>query len=54
MKKILLRGLVLGVIIVLIACLNMGIIDLTVFAIISLQVINLAGTAIIIHNQRGD
>lgn len=54
MKKALLRGLILGLIIVLVSFLGMGIIDFTVFAIIGLLVLILAGVMTIIHNQRGD
>ena len=53
-KTALKRGLILGVIIVLIACLGMGIIDFTVFAIIGLLVLILAGVMTLVHNQRGD
>ena len=53
-KTALKRGLILGVIIVLIACVGMGIIDFTVFAIIALLVLILAGIMTLIHNQRGD
>ena len=52
--KIIKRGLILGLIIVLIACVGMGIIDFTVFFIIGLLVLILAGIMTIIHNQRGD
>ena len=51
-SKILKRGVILGLIIVLIACLGMGIIDITVFAIIGLLVLILAALMTIIHNQR--
>ena len=54
LKKALLRGLILGLIIVLVSFLGMGIIDFTVFAIIGLLVLILAGVMTIIHNQRGD
>lgn len=54
MKKILIRGLIIGLIIVLVSCVGMGIIDFTVFAIIGLLVLILAGIMTIIHNQRGD
>ena len=50
--KILKRGLLLGLIIVLIACVGMGIIDITVFAVVGLLVLILAGVMTIIHNQR--
>ena len=52
--KIIKRGLVLGLIIVLIACVGMGIIDITVFAIIGLLVLILAGVMTLVHNHRGD
>ena len=51
-KKILTRGLILGIIIVLIACVSMGIIDFIVFAIIGLLVLILAALMTIIHNQK--
>ena len=53
-KTALKRGLILGVIIVLIACVGMGVIDFTVFAIIAVLVMILAGVMTIVHNQRGD
>ena len=52
-KKILIRGLILGIIIVLIACVSMGIIDIVVFAIIGLLVLILAALMTIIHNRKG-
>lgn len=54
MKKAIRRGLILGLIIVLVSFLGMGIIDITMFAIIGLLVLILAGVMTIIHNQRGD
>lgn len=53
-KKILKRGAILGVFIVLIACVSIGVIDFVVFAIIGLLVLILAALMTIIHNQRGD
>lgn len=52
-KKILIRGLILGAIIVLIACVSMGIIDFIVFAIIGLLVLILAALMTIVHNHNG-
>lgn len=52
-KKILIRGLILGAIIVLIACVSMGIIDFIVFAIIGLLVLILAALMTIVHNHKG-
>ena len=52
--KIIKRGLILGLIIVLIACVGMGIIDIAVFGIIGLLVLILAGIMTIIHNHRGE
>ena len=52
--KILKRGLILGLIIVLIACVGMGIIDITVFAIVGLLVLILAGVMTLVHNNRNE
>ena len=54
MSKILKRGLILGLIIVLIGCIGMGIIDFVVFSILTLLLIIAAGVSAIIHNQRID
>ena len=51
MKKILIRGIILGFVIVLISLLGMGVIDIVVFGIIALLVLILACLATIIHNQ---
>lgn len=53
-KKIIFRGLLLAVIIVLIACVGMGIIDIVVFGVIALLVIIAASVATIAHNQKVD
>ena len=53
-KTALKRGLILGFIIVLIACLGMGIIDIVVFGVIALLVLIAAGVATIVHNQKVD
>ena len=53
-KTALKRGLILGLILVLIACLGMGIIDFVVFGIIALLLIIAAGITTIVHNQRID
>lgn len=54
MSKVLKRGLILGLIIVLISFLGMGIIDMVVFSILTLLLIIAAGVSAIIHNQRID
>ena len=51
MKKILIRGIILGFVIVLISLVGMGVIDIVVFGIIALLVLILACLATIIHNQ---
>ena len=51
MKKILIRGIILGFCIVLISLVGMGVIDIVVFGIIALLVLILACLATIIHNQ---
>ena len=53
-KKILTRGAILGIIIILITCVSFGIVDFVVFAIIGLLVLIFAALMTIIHNQRGD
>ena len=54
MSKVLKRGLVLGLAIVLISFLGMGIIDFVVFSVLALLLIIAAGVSAIIHNQRID
>ena len=54
MKKILIRGIILGFCIVLISLVGMGVIDFVVFAVIGLLVLIAAGVATIAHNQRID
>ena len=54
MSKVLKRGLILGLIIVLISFVGMGIIDFVVFIILALLLIIAAGISTIIHNQRID
>ena len=53
-KTALKRGLILGVIIVLISLVGMGVIDFVVFAILALLFVIAAGIATIVHNQRID
>lgn len=53
-KTALKRGLILGVIIVLISLFGMGVIDFVVFAILALLFIIAAGVATIAHNQKVD
>ena len=53
-KTALKRGLILGVIIVLISLVGMGIIDFVVFGVLALLVIIAAGVATIVHNQKVD
>ena len=54
MKKAIIRGIILGFIIVLVSLLGMGIIDMVVFGIVGLLVLILAGIATIIHNQNAN
>lgn len=54
MKKILLRGLGLALVITLISLVGMGVIDIVVFGIIALLVLILACLATIIHNQNAN
>ena len=53
-KSALKRGLILGVIIVLISLVGMGVIDFVVFAVLALLFIIAAGIATIVHNQKVD
>ena len=53
-KKIIKRGLILALVIVLISLVGMGIIDIVVFGIIALLFIIAAGVATLVHNQRID
>lgn len=53
-KKIIKRGLILGLCIVLISLVGMGIIDIVVFAVLALLLIIAAGVSTIVHNQRID
>ena len=54
MSKVLKRGLILVLIIVLISFVGMGIIDFVVFSSLALWLIIAAGVSAIIHNQRID
>ncbi len=51
MKKILIRGIGLAIIISLISLVGMGVIDMVVLGIIALLFIIAAGVATIVHNQ---
>ena len=53
-KTALKRGLILGIIIVLISLVGMGVIDIVVFGILALLFIIAAAVATIAHNQRVD
>ena len=53
-KKIIKRGLILGLCIVLISLVGMGIIDFAVFAVLALLLIIAAGVSTLVHNQRID
>ena len=53
-KKIIKRGLIIGLAIVLISLVGMGIIDIVVFAVLALLLIIAAGVSTIVHNQRID
>ena len=49
--KILKRGLILGLLLVLVAFLGMGIIDFVVFAIIGLLILILAAVMTLVHRK---
>ena len=51
-KKIIKRGLILGLCIVLISLVGMGIIDFVVFVVLALLLIIAAGVSTLVHNQR--
>ena len=53
-KKIIKRGLVLALVIVLISLVGMGVIDMVVFGILALLLIIAAGVCTLVHNQRID
>lgn len=53
-KTALRRGLILGVIIVLISLVGMGVIDIVVFGVLALLFIIAAAVATIAHNQKVD
>ena len=53
-KTALKRGLILGIIIVLISLVGMGVIDLVVFGVLVLLFIIAAAVATIAHNQNVD
>ena len=53
-KKIIKRGLILGLCIVLISLVGMGIIDFVVFSVLALLLIIAAGVSTLVHNQRID
>ena len=53
-SKVLKRGLILALSIVLISFVGMGIIDFVVFIILALLLIIAAGVATIVRNQRTD
>ena len=53
-KKIIKRGLILGLCIVLISLVGMGIIDFVVFVVLALLLIIAAGVSTLVHNQRID
>ena len=53
-KKIIKRGLILGLCIVLISLVGMGIIDFVVFVVLALLLIIAAGVSTLAHNQRID
>ena len=53
-KKIIKRGLILGLCIVLISLVGMGIIDFVVFVVVALLLIIAAGVSTLVYNQRID
>lgn len=53
-KKIIKRGLILALVIVLISLVGMGIIDIVVFGVLTLLLIIAAGVSTLVHNQRID
>ena len=54
-KTVLKRGLILGLIIVAVACIGgIAFLDLPFMVIIGLLVLILAGIMVLIHNQKGD
>ena len=53
-KKIIKRGLILALVIVLISLVGMGIIDIVVFGVLALLLIIAAGVSTLVHNQRID
>ena len=53
-KKIIKRGLILALVIVLISLVGMGIIDIVAFGVLALLFIIAAGIATLVHNQRID
>lgn len=53
-KKIIKRGLILGLCIVLISLVGMGVIDFVVFVVLALLLIIAAGVSTLVHNQRID
>ena len=53
-KKIIKRGLIIGLCIVLISLVGMGVIDFVVFVVLALLLIIAAGVSTIVHNQRID
>lgn len=54
MSKVLKRGLILALAIVLISFVGIGIVDFVVFIILALLLIIAAGVATIVRNQRTD
>ena len=53
-KKIIKRGLILALVIVLISLVGMGIIDIVAFGVLTLLLIIAAGVSTLVHNQRID
>lgn len=53
-KKIIKRGLILALVIVLISLVGMGIIDIVAFGVLALLLIIAAGVSTLVHNQRID
>lgn len=53
-KKIIKRGLIIGLCIVLISLVGMGVIDFVVFVVLALLLIIAAGVSTLVHNQRID
>ena len=53
-KKIIKRGLIFGLCIVLISLVGMGIIDFVVFSVLALLLIIAACVSTLVHNQRID